>query len=88
MGRLDGITVSMDMSLSKLWEMVKDREAWQAAAMQSQRVRHTEPLNSVPRPARCCKPCKSETDAARLCHSRSLPCLQCLSFSLPMPDLP
>ena len=37
---LDGITESMDMSLSKIWDLVKDRETCRATIMGSQRVGH------------------------------------------------
>ena len=40
MRRLDDITDLMDMSLSKPWQMVKDREAWCAAVHEVAKVRH------------------------------------------------
>ena len=43
---MDGITDTTDMSLSELWEMVKDREAWRAAVHEVVESDRTEGLNN------------------------------------------
>ena len=43
---LDGITNSMDVSLSKLWELMMDREAFVLQSMGLQRVGHDQQLNN------------------------------------------
>ena len=51
---LDSITDSKDMNLSKLWEMVKDRETWCATAHESQRVRHNWATEQQQHPLSIC----------------------------------
>ena len=52
MRELDDITNSMNMSLSKLWEIVKNRKAWHVTVHGSQKVKHdfssVQSLSHVP----------------------------------------
>ena len=73
---LDSITNSMDINLSKLWEMVKDREAWHVALHGLQRVGHdlvTEQQQQV-----------EHSSFSSLCHLTSQ---HCSSLRRPHPDV-
>ena len=43
---LDGITDSMEMNLSELWEIVKEREAWRVAVHEVAELERTEQVNN------------------------------------------
>ena len=62
---LDGITDSMDMSMSKFWELEMVEEAWRAASMGSQRIGHNWEISNTIWESNTnkCNICKTETNS-------------------------